>query len=651
MTVRISTTGSDEELLSKLYDFVQELEHSIPWLRPMAFQILVHASRPWVQSVGSWIGVQAQFGLGTQNPHHSSVQHNVGGKEAQEFDVDLGLGLMPSFITNEDAQSIVETSVSLRILQTHKLDHPLGRPGALGWVKSPTFEWQFSWQDVERLQARVKDYESKLLEVIKEFNMSESKVHVSSIETEPLEQNPTGPFGVSPESVQENLNSSIVDMEKPLPELESGEDTLSETVMRCTTLGDEDIEARAALFAPPLSLVPLLSFSPILSTQARLINKACLRLMFKEHKLRLHFSLQYRYHFFGDGIFASRLTHALFDPELRTAERRKGHSRSGMSGVSGLKLGFRDNWPPASSELRLPLMGILSESYYQDRQAEHSSSHPAELPGGLSFAIREMQEEELQHCLDPDSIEAMDFLRLQYKPPPPLDVVITTLALTKYDTIFKLLLRAERMLFVVNQLHRGTVARSLGSQRGLIRRFTIEAHHFVSSTCGYFFDGVIENWAIFERKLGKIEKGLGDDDAGGAEGIRLLRDYHDKILDRILFALILRNRQEQIMRLLEEIFSSILRFARILRNDTIGKTEIEMEAEVLEAYETFRKKVRVFISVCRGLSERSGQGGTKQHGLEADLFMKEDADEDGGNTIGQLLLKLEMSGYYSKPLR
>jgi len=31
--------------------------------------------------------------------------------------------------------------------------------------------------------------------------------------------------------------------------------------------------------------------------------------------------------------------------------------------------------------------------------------------------------------------------------------------------------------------------------------------------------------------------------------------------------------------------------------------------------------------------------------------VNEDADEDGGNTIGQLLLKLEMSGYYSRPAK
>ena len=652
MSAIIGTATSDEEILSKLYGFVQGLENSTTWLQPMAFQVLVHASRPWLDTVGRWIGVQAQIGLGIHDLHTNFVPKYVDGEEVQELDVDLVSGLMPSFLTNEDARSMAETSVGLRVLRTHKPEHPLGRPEVLASLEPPILEWQFSWEDVERIEARVKGYESNLLEVIKEFNTSESRVQVKCIENEPVEQNSTGPFGMSPESIQEVLDISILKMEKPLPELPSGEDILSETVVRCITECDKHIEEGAVLFAPSLSLVPLLSFSPVLSAQARLINKACLRLLFKEHKLRLHLSLQYRYHFLGDGVFASRLNHALFDPDAQTAERRKGRSRSGISGVSGLKLGTRDNWPPASSELRLALMGILSDSYSQNWQVEGTSPHDAELPGGLSFAIREMQEEELKRCLDPDSIEAMDFLRLQYKPPPPLGVVITISSLAKYDIIFKLLLRAQRMMFVVNHLHRGTTGRNSHSHRAVIPRFILEAHHFVTSTCGYFFDGVMGNWAVFDRKLGKIEEGLDYDDAGNAEGIHLLRNYHDKILDRILFALILRKRQEQVMKLLEEIFGSILRFACFMRSEPTDESERkEVEKRTVEIFETFRKKVRVFISVCRGLSERRGQGRTKKHGSEHDLFLKEDADEDGGNTIDQLLLKLEISGYYSKDPR
>ncbi len=652
----IQTARSDEDLLSKLYSFVQELEHSTTWIRRMAFRILAHASRAWLESVRIWIGLKAELDFVSQNSRGNFIKLSEGvrndedGKEAPEVDLDSVSGSMPSFITNEDAQTILETGVGLRLLQNHIPEHPLGRPEALSSVELPTLEWRFSWQDIERIQAQAKDYESTLLDVIREFNISKRSVQAPRVDNDTLERESIGPFGVSLETIQEDFDISVLNLEKPPPAFGPDGDRLSETVGHCITLGVKDVEDEAALFAPPLTLVPLLSFSPVLTAQARLINQACLRLLFKEHKLRLHFSLQHRYHFFGDGIFASRLSHALFDPELQTAERRNGQSRSGVSGVSGLKLGSRDNWPPASSELRLVLMGILSESYYHNLQAEGSSSHRAELPGGLSFAIREMPEDELQRCLDPDSIEALDFLRLQYRPPPPLDVVITVSSLTKYDSIFKLLLRAVRMMFVVDQLHHGKTGRPSRRYATVTQRFTIEAHHFVSATCGYFFDGVTDNWAIFERKLRKIERDLDGHDIGDADSIHLLRKYHEKILDRIMFALILRKRQEQVMKLLEEIFGLILRFASSLRSDATDEAEgEEKEKKVAEIYETFRKKVRVFISVCRGLSERRGQGGSKRHDSDDDLFVKEDADEDGGNTIGRLLLTLEMNGYYSKP--
>ena len=652
---RLSTAKSDEEILSKLYGFVEELEHSTTWLRPLAFQILAHASRPWLESVGVWIGLQMKLGTESQDSPPTFVISEEGlpndevDEESQE--ANTMSSQMPSFITNEDAQSIIESGTGLRLLHIHKPEHPLGKPEALSPLGPPELAWQFSWQDVQRIQARAKNYESSLLKAIKEFDMSESRGQGTSIESDHFQQNTLGLFEVPTKMIQKDFGLLTEDLEKPLPELNVIEDVLSKTVVHCIKLCNEDMEEEAALFAPPLSLVPLLSFSPAISTQTRLINKACLRLLFKEHSLRSHLSLQYRYHFLGDGIFASRLSHALFDPELQTAERRKGHSRSGVSGFSGLQLGSRDNWPPASSELRLALMGILSESYYQNRQDEGSSSRLAELPGGLSFAIRGMPDDELQRCLDPDSIEALDFLRLQYKSPPPLDVVITASSLAKYDTIFKFLLRATRMTFVVNQLFHDRIKRSCRSHKTVAQRFTMEARHFISATCSYFFDGVVANWVIFEGKLAKIEEHLDDQSSGDAEGIHLLQSYHEKVLDRIMFALILRKRQEQVMKLLEEIFSSILRFSSIVRRSPTGETESrEKETKIQEIYDRFRKKVRVFTTVCRGLSERMGQGGTKRHELDDGLFIKRDADEDGGNTMAQLLLKLEMSGYYSKPI-
>ena len=660
MVARLSTARTDKELLSKLYDLALELELSTTWLRPVVFQILAHVSRPWLDSVSGWIGLRKEFSPVTWNPPRDSVtleakvSNDEDGNEIQELDAIM-LRSMPSFMTSENANSIIEAGIGLQILRAHKPEHPLGRLEVFPSLESSKLEWQFLWQDAERIQAQAEEYENSLLKIISEFDLSTSRGQMPCIEEESLQQMPLGLFEASMETSKEDYELPLEKLNMALPELRC-RDMLSETVVRCSKLCNESMEDEAAVFAPPLSLVPLLSFTPIIATQARLVNKACLRLLFKEHSLRSHLSLQYRYHFLGDGMFASRLSHALFDPDLRSAERRKGRSRSGLSGTSGLQLGSRDNWPPASSELRLALMGILSESYHQNRQAEGSSSRRPELPGGLSFAIREMSEDELQRCLDPDSIEALDFLRLQYRPPPPLDVIITVSSLKKYDCIFKLLLRAIRMTFVINQLFHNRLEYSVRLPHNVAQRFTIEARHFVSATCGYFFDGVADSWAIFEEKLANIEERLNDHSEGNTEGIHMLRNFHEQVLDRIMFTLILRKRQGQIMKLLEEIFASILKFSSTTRSTTRSTPVNEMETKardtkIQEVYERFRKKARVFISVCKGLSERRAEGGTTRHDPDNDLFMPKGADEDGENTIGRLLLKLEMSGYYSKPAK
>ncbi|CAN9145489.1 unnamed protein product [Alternaria alternata] len=136
--------------------------------------------------------------------------------------------------------------------------------------------------------------------------------------------------------------------------------------------------------------------------------------------------------------------------------------------------------------------------------------------GQLNFAIRNLTEAEQEKVMDPDALHALDFLRLQYVAPAPLNLVITSTSLEKYDYIFKFLLRLLRMLFVVSHLPR----RYADSNA---RQFRTEAYHFVITLTNYVFQ---------------------------SETV-----YY--------FALLLRRRQRKIMALVEEIFDHILLFAKM----------------------------------------------------------------------------------------
>ena len=634
---KLGRTETDEELLSKLYDIVLDSEHSAVWTRVLLFRILISASKPWLESAGDWLGLKASSlpGFRTQCPKFVSVT-----EEAQRAEYDLQPQAIPSFFTDEDARILFETGRSLRLLEAHRPEHPLVEATSFGLNKIPALEWCSSWIDVENIQTKAQEYELNLLKAIDDFD---SHVGSESLRHKDLDDPGKRQFeiaGLSKYTSKAYISASIAAFERPLPQLDTGLDNkpvfayAQDNSVILNTLDEET-------FSPPVSLIPVLSFNPLISIQAHLINRACLRLLFKEHNLRSHFSLLHRYSLFGDGVFASRLSHALFDPELPTAERRQGRSRAG---ISGLKLGSRDTWPPASSELRLALMGILTESYHDIGQLEGASLFSDELPGGLSFAVRDMSEEGLKRCMDPNSIEALDFLRLQYSPPPPLNALITQDSLLKYDAVFKLLLRTVRMLFVVNQLFQDT--KNWARSDYLSQRFRIESHHFTLAISGYFFDGVQASWSILERKLDDIERAL---DRNGPESLADLRDFHEQVLDRMMFTLILRKRQAQVMKLLEEIFSLILQFAKHIRSKACGLSEVaDSTSDIRQIYDKFKKKVRVLISVCRGLSERRGQGGTTTQEAFQDMARSDGTSEDGGNTMSQLLLKFEINGFYRR---
>jgi hypothetical protein len=200
----------------------------------------------------------------------------------------------------------------------------------------------------------------------------------------------------------------------------------------------------------------------------------------------------------------------------------------------------------------------------------------------------------------------------------------------------------------------------------------VEAGHFVRQVASYFFEGgVRERWRGFEVWLEGVEgecfsfssssgdgsgavagagaememcdDGGGSGGGGGGEGGELpmpkkkacspdvVRERQERVLDDIMGVLFLRKRQAPVLALLEEIFGVVLRFVRGLR---VGWGEQAGTGETPEElYRLFRKKVEVFITVCRGLGEKmavSSGGGGQGAGVE------------------QLLLRLDLTGFYGK---
>lgn len=624
---------SNEQLASILYHRLLELEDGDEHIRHLSIQIVREVAKPSLELLAEWIGTKREQVTAPVVSRGSFVQLETNTADDDRPEYVYRSEMMPRFISPEDGNTMYETGLSLRFLKDEHPSHPLVKLHQAETLP-PDFEWAFAWQDIEAISAKAKSFEHALRHTLLDYSKGLTDlVPVRQKEQDVLPQDSAFT------DLETYFSESIRQLdEMPQQPMQSLPDEIQ--LVMADILNTKDPKPRTfTTFAPPLSLTSSLSFRPLIEAQSKLVNAATLRLFFRSHQLRHHLTLQRQYHLFGDGVFSSLLATALFDPDRESAERLKGQMRSGVH--MGLQLGSRSSWPPASSELRLALRGVLSESYYSSSlyQSLLSSGVKAqtnttisgrdndELPGQLNFAIRNLTEAEQAKVMDPDALPALDFLRLQYVPPTPLHLIITTASLEKYDVVFKFLLRLQRMLFVVAHLPRQL--RDVSS-----RQFRTEAHHFITMLATYVFQtGIASHWHDFDFLVTTLETRINDEDAASeygtrvTQGIASLRDAHEKCLDSIMFSLFLRKRQRKILALVDEIFELVLLFAKMQRAGT------EVGESAKDLYGKLKGKVRVFLSVCRGLGGKKGYGGGEGT-----------AEED---SMERLVLGMEGNGYFA----
>jgi hypothetical protein len=207
-------------------------------------------------------------------------------------------------------------------------------------------------------------------------------------------------------------------------------------------------------------------------------------------------------------------------------------------------------------------------------------------------------------------LDALDFLQLQYKPPFPLDAIITPPILERYDRIFLFLLRLFRMQYISHQLFRDAASKTSYSQgiNPLSQRFRIEAHHFVTAISGYIFHvSITGNWHSFQTYLNTLET------QPNAPSIQEIRDLHSRTVDKIMYSCFLKRRQAPILTLLYGTFEPILLFAKTSRMYARREQRVwsrmreEMEDNTRILYAQFVKRAGMFVRVIEQL-ERKGVG-------------------------------------------
>ncbi|KAJ5771280.1 uncharacterized protein N7511_003331 [Penicillium nucicola] len=648
--------ASDAQILSIVTQSAASFAQRFGWMENLLHEIVIRVTEPWFKLIDGWIGLR---------PEDAALEESItGGKTfiAREvhqpgkfktgpariehiFQADH----IPSFIPADQAYSIFESGRSLRMLKQSHPNHPIARHDVFSRAGDLHLHCATSWADIENIQTTAQEYESKLRAEIKRYHKHEPADLISS--SEAITQIPTpltdasaveGTFELFDIDDEINLSGPFTDR------MALSKDNFNQILDKAQRFETEPIE-HANHFGPELTSGLHLSLAPIISSQALLIDYSCLHHLFKEHKMRDNLNLQWRFQLLGEGSFVSRLSNSLFDSEMESGERKAGVIRTGVD--TGLRLGSRDTWPPASSELRLVLIGLLGDCYFGNAEPEESekgqSQKDTEMPGGLSFGIRDLSDEEIDKCKDPSSIEALDFLRLQYTPPVALESIITPRSLDKYDCLFKHLLRLLRMVSVVKSLVRDSTMRGSlsGDTRNVFQKFRVEAQHFVLAISDYCFHiGIGSIWQRFQETLAKIEYCLDRGDIDGtieaAHSVPRLRDYHEDMLDQMLFAFFLSKRHAQAAKLLESIFGTILAFSPLSKADGSGLRH-EAEGTAFYLYQNLHKQTSAFVGYLRNLE--SGKATSKSMVRSGAFFS---SHTDATSVFEHLRVRLDFKKYY-----
>lgn len=645
---KLDRARSNDEIVSHVFHHSASLQSSEQWLQEIFQLVLRRVSGPWTEFLEEWIGTKQEDGIPFTKSEANIGQYkgfvkvdtskhiDESGEEVAVVDFILDRAKVPPFMPKDVVQTLFETGSNLRFIRASHPEHPLSQAGVLSNTQPPKAGWLFDWESILQHEVKVVDYRDRLVQTMVQ----------GPGDLQPPSRTPVVPceaeggysldlFTFDEKRIGDRILASMAQL-SAIPPTDTTNMHLDRIVRQRLGTTKKAVSDTSNT-TPHWSLLPILCFGSIISAQAQVVNREMLRLLFTAHDLRGNLGIQREFHLLGNGLFCSRLSHALFDPELEMTERRAGVARQG--GMMGLRLGRRDTWPPASSELRLALMGVLTESYHSQCRDDEN----ADLPGNLSFAVRDLSEEEINKCMDADSLEALDFLRLSYQAPAELRCIITSESLAHYDQIFRHLLRILRMLYVVNQLWREVI----GNQEELdatVLRFVRESHHFVSSISSYLLDtGIGMPWQAFEKKLDNIEASLQNTERSKSEEFESpdqLQLLHSQTLKTILSALFLRKRQEPILHLISDILSTILEFAKYHRDKGFQGIAGQKQAELL--YSKARKKIQIFITVCRGLVEKNRTNRGNESAASALDGMGEES------MVSQLLLKLDMNNYYVK---
>jgi hypothetical protein len=610
LLLRIGPLRTDEALISMLSDEVTGLAEGGSVLVGAMKEILILVSMPWLQTLAEDVGLAS-------DPHTNRPPTKL------ELAASTSQPGLPGvqFLMAEDIRNISSVRHSISLLRQHVPNHPLVKPDAS--ILEQGVVHMASRSDPENIVHEAEDYKERMSTAIANYCRSSKGDKVSQIIIDdPMEIETTafetafddhGPFVFS-------ALEDITALEDNAPQETSSEPHVYSKLR--TNLDGVLTPNESGVFNGVLQLTSDLlgPLRPFIDAQAALVNGAVMSYIFDTYRLRDHLELHRSYHLFGNGDFVTRLATALFSGDVQTAERKRGNIPT--SETMGLRLDSRESqrWPPASSELRLTLLNVLSESYAPNTPHEDNT----QLPGGLSFAIRELTDAEIDRVMDPTSIYALDFLRLQYTAPAPIADIFTTAIAQHYDSIFRTLLVHVRVLHATSQLsmfcNKAKQQSPLSVQnQTTIRRFAWKARQLSTTIFSHFTDTIIaEAWKVFSERLGELQPHKEAEHAPQSVDLQTITRLHETCLDDIRGKMFLRHKYSKLRSVLEELAAIVIKTTLIVVHDATGQSSV---AEQENRFDALGVEVRSMLEVLANKPIKEDRGDVRLQRVHSESDM------------------------------
>lgn len=388
------------ELLTQLYETALKLDFPTPSpLRALGITLLQHTSSVFLSLLTYWIGFPSQprgfsdtkewYNMDTSHeffvqrlPSSSLDNDVVSSKTFVEFNslFHFDERLVPGFLGRDVAARVFEMGMGLRLLWRCWPEHVLCKvfDAGRGWEEGLQVRWLLSWEDIHETHDRLDKYAERT-----SLAMDSSSTESRTPPTSKRELDTPPEFGLfdTKEAAEEMLSSRMHEMS-----LSPSTTTQDTFIMDFTSLHST---LQSSHSIPLLSLIVQNSFHHALEIQGTLIQRALLTVLFTFLDLPRHLNILHSYFLFGNGLFVTKLTEALFEDVDSEDVRAGGQPGLGL-GVGILKSG--ETWPPSGAKVGVVLRHILTES------------SPSQATPEISFAYRELTDSQFERVKNPLSI-------------------------------------------------------------------------------------------------------------------------------------------------------------------------------------------------------------------------------------------------------